>query len=385
MDSGFAAWIKQKIQSIIESRPQLITDQTQFRLIQEIKAYSGIYDGKIHSPFIRVADGSRIEYSQDQQMWILTAPSFKDAGIYKYWVRVTRNKWVEQCELTTEIQKRRIVLSSASKDKEYDGKPLSEEGVVISGDGVADNDVISAKATGVQTLVGKCPNSITYDFLSEEANNNYLVEKNEGFLSVIPGKEKANIVIKANSASFVYDGKEHSVNGLISDHYNIEGVNYKVSGLDSHAVLLHAGSVETVISGQCIVTDMDGNDVTGLFNVSVVPGTLCIKPRDVLLRSASATQEYNGHYLINANVEILKDGFCEGEQPIIAVSGKQRLVGESKNTFSFTFPEGVCLDDYSVVKEYGLLTIRDRVEKYHIDIHLKGAEFTYDGKTHSVS
>ena len=167
MNSGFAGWIKKKIQAIIESRPQLITDQKQFRLIREIKGYSGIYDGKTHSPFIRIAEGSRIEYSRDQKMWVLTAPSCKDAGIYKYWVRVTRNKWVEQCELTIEIQKRRIVLSSASKEKEYDGTPLSEEGVVISGDGIADSDVISAAATGAQTLVGTCSNLITYTFIPD--------------------------------------------------------------------------------------------------------------------------------------------------------------------------------------------------------------------------
>ena len=385
MDSGFAGWIRQKIQAIIESRPQLITNQTQFKLIRKIKGYYGVYDGKEHSPFIRTADGCRIEYSQDQKMWVLATPACKSAGIYKYWVRVTRNKWVEQCELTIEIRKRRIILSSASKEKEYDGKPLSEASVVIAGDGIADGDVVSARATGAQTIVGTCPNLITYSFSPEKVIDNYLVEKNEGILNVLPGKEKTNIVIKANSASFLYDGKEHCVSGFTSANYNIGGINYKVSGLDSHAVLLHTGTVQTTISGQCIITDKDGNDVTELFNVSIVPGTLCVKPRDVLLRSSSSTQEYNGHYLINANVEILKDGFCDGDQPIITVSGKQRLVGESKNVFSFSFPEGVCPDDYSVVKDYGLLTIRNRKEKYHIDIHLNGAEFTYDGKTHFVS
>ena len=49
MDSGIAGWIKQKIRSIIESRPQFITNQTQFRLIKEIKGYYGVYDGKEHS------------------------------------------------------------------------------------------------------------------------------------------------------------------------------------------------------------------------------------------------------------------------------------------------------------------------------------------------
>ena len=385
MYSGLAGWIKQKIQAIIESRPQLITDQAQFRLIQDIKGYSGIYDGKDHSPSILTADGCRIEYSQDQQMWVLTAPSCKNAGAYKYWVRVTRNKWVEQCELTIEIRKRRIVLSSDSKEKEYDGKPLFAEAVTITGDGIAENDDFSARATGVQKLVGTCPNPITYSFLSEKAIDNYLIEKNEGTLSVLPGKEKPGIIIKANSASFIYDGKEHSVIGFTTDSYNVKDVSYRVSGLDSRAVLLHAGTVQTTISGQYQITDMDGNDVTDLFAVTVIPGTLCIKPRKVLLRSASSDQEYNGHYLINANVDILKDGFCEGDQPVIAVSGKQRMVGESENTFSFTFPNGVCPDDYSVDKEYGLLTVRNREKKYHIDILLKGAEYTYDGKEHSVS
>ena len=110
MDSGIAGWIKQKIQSIIEGRPQFITDQTQFRLIKEIKGYYGVYDGNVHSPEIRTAEGCRIEFSQDQRMWVLTVPLCKNAGSYKYWVRVTRNRWVEQCELTIEIRKRQIVL-----------------------------------------------------------------------------------------------------------------------------------------------------------------------------------------------------------------------------------------------------------------------------------
>ena len=385
MDSGIAGWIKQKIQSIIESRPQFITDQTQFRLIKEIKGYYGVYDGKEHSPEIRTAEGCRIEFSQDQRMWVLSVPLCKDAGIYKYWVRVTRNRWVEQCELTIEIRKRQITLSSASKEKVYDGKPFSDENVVITGEGIVDNDTFSARATGVQILVGTCPNLITYSFSSKGADDNYLVEKNEGVLSVLPREDKFHVVIEANSARFVYDGKEHSVSGFRSDYYNVEGVNFKVSGLDAHAVLCHAGTVQTTISGQCLVTDMDGNDVTDQFSVSITPGTLCVKPREVLLRSASSTQEYNGHYLINTAVDVLKDGFCEGDQPIIAVSGKQRLVGESENSFSFSFPESVCPDDYSVDKEYGLLVVNDRAEKYHIDIHLKGAECIYDGETHYVS
>ena len=62
------------------------------------------------------------------------------------------------------VNKRKLTLTSASDEKVYDGTPLTNDKVTISGDGLAPNENIIFNVTGSQTLVGSSENTFTYEF-----------------------------------------------------------------------------------------------------------------------------------------------------------------------------------------------------------------------------
>ena len=302
----------------------------------------------------------------------------------------------EQCDVSEQfdihihpgtliIKKRDLVLKSYSDLKEYDGTPLTKSSIQILGTGLADGDTITGFVDGSQLVVGKSLNRISYYFHKNELENNYDVILEEGMLEVIDRKVKLLITLNANSAEYIYDGTVHSVEGFHENTVIINENEYLVTGIQAHASLLHTGIVDTEISGNAIITDSFGNDVSNQFDVFIIPGKLKIHPRRVTMASLSATKEYDGTALIASEIRVLGDGFAANETPSFDVRGKQRLVGICKNKFTYTFPNGVLDTDYRISVKYGNLKICDRSEKYHLDIHMKGGEYVYDAMEHIVS
>jgi len=64
---------------------------------------------------------------------------------------------------TLEIAKRQVTLTSADDSKVYDGNPLTNGEVTVSGDGFAAGEGASYDVTGSQTVVGTSDNTFEYD------------------------------------------------------------------------------------------------------------------------------------------------------------------------------------------------------------------------------
>ena len=86
-----------------------------------------------------------------------------------------------------EISRRNITFTSASQSRQYNGSPLTNSNVSISGDGFVGNDRAEFTVTGSITNVGSTPNSFTYRIIS--TGDNYNVTKVEGTLTItgVPG------------------------------------------------------------------------------------------------------------------------------------------------------------------------------------------------------
>lgn len=557
MESGFLLWIKRIGIRIKESKHLYITNPAEFRLLLETKGYHGKYDGKMHSIHIKVAEGCKVQYSINKDVWSIQVPEFVNVCDTECYVRVTRNNRIEEAVVSVKIMPRSLVLISESAEKEYDGLPLFRSDILIQGDGITLNDRIVCKGTGRRTVVGNTINKIEYSFEEPSIEKNYRIELQEGIISIsgrkikptlqvelkgelckydgeyhrysfkldemidhngieyhifgvsgeiaavdageyrpelsgkicvedqegqdvseqfdvtfIPGQlriRKRSVLLKSGSVEkeydglpltcndieisgdgliekdelcvsaignqtlvgsilneisyhfvnekvaknyyvnmipgtlkvverknkfcvylrgksdiFTYDGTIHSVEGFEDDGVIINGHRFSVSGITSSVSLLHAGTIDTKIDGEPIITDEEGNDVSEEFDVHIFSGTLRILSRKIKMVSGSARQSYNGCNLENVKVDIGGDGFCIGEEPLICVSGKQCIVGKCENIFSYTFPEYVHQEDYSISTEYGILEVLDRENKYEIDIHLKSADILYDGKEHSI-
>ena len=190
--------------------------------------------------------------------------------------------------------------------------------------------------------------------------------------------EKTVITLVAKSNTVTYSGEAQSVEGFgdVADGYTISGLTAKATGTN-------VVEYTTEIKGTAKVTKED-KDVTGKVVVNVVPGKLTISKRNVTLTSASDEKVYDGHALTNNKVTASVDGFAEGEGATYDVTGSQKDVGESKNTFSYTLNEGTNADNYNITKTEGTLKVTPVTDKVVVEIEGKTKTETYNGNTHEV-
>ena len=170
------------------------------------------------------------------------------------------------------VEKRPVTLTSASGSKEYDGEPLTNDDVIGGGRGWADGEGATYSFTGSQKIVGSSENA--FECIPNEGTNldNYQINKTYGTLTVTDRSEKYQITLTPNSASVTYDGTEKSVSGFETLEFVVDGSAYTVSGLTAGATGTDAGEYPVEVTGQAVVTDSDGNDVTRQFAVSTEAG-----------------------------------------------------------------------------------------------------------------
>ena len=87
-------------------------------------------------------------------------------------------------ETTYLITARKVTLTSGSASKEYDGKPLTKAGVVISEDGFVEDEVADVLAVGTITNVGSVDNTIKIIATDKFNENNYFIKYELGKLTV---------------------------------------------------------------------------------------------------------------------------------------------------------------------------------------------------------
>ncbi|MBQ3467163.1 MAG: hypothetical protein IJH21_02440, partial [Oscillospiraceae bacterium] len=302
----------------------------------------------------------------------------------------------EILEGSLQILPRELVLTSADAQKEYDGTALTtadlpDGGITVSGDGFADGEGFDVKAQGSQLLPGSSVNSISYKPQSGTKEENYRIRLEEGTLTVTDRVEPVRITITGNSDDVLYDGKEHSAEGLTGTEFKLNGISYTVEGLEAAVSGTDAGTYTGTISGTAKILDADGNDVTGQFTVTGTAGTLQIRRRSLILTSADAEKVYDGTPLTTADlpdggITVSGDGFVEGEGAQYSVTGTQMLAGNSANAFTYQLNEGTKAENYDIEVHMGLLRVTGRgdTERYEIMVTGQSADALYDGTTHSV-
>ncbi|MDO4848625.1 MAG: SHIRT domain-containing protein [Coriobacteriia bacterium] len=82
------------------------------------------------------------------------------------------------------VTKRSVVLTSASAEKTYNGKALTNNKVTVSGDGFVSGQGATYSVTGSQTEVGESKNTFTYTLNAGTDANNYDVKTVLGTLKV---------------------------------------------------------------------------------------------------------------------------------------------------------------------------------------------------------
>mgnify|MGYP002619962429 CR=1 FL=1 len=87
-------------------------------------------------------------------------------------------------EVTYQITKRNVTLTSADATKTYDGKALTNTSITVSGDGFVEGEGAEYKVTGTQTQVGNSANEFEYTLNENTLASNYDITKVVGTLTV---------------------------------------------------------------------------------------------------------------------------------------------------------------------------------------------------------
>lgn len=217
-----------------------------------------------------------------------------------------------------------------------------------------------------------------------------------GAIPRLPFMDDVTVTLSVTDVEAEYDGREHScsIEGQTSDGTVVangsDGKPYKVAGLlvETSATRPSESVDKVFATGNVIVTDEGGRDVTDSVEVKVDPGSLVISPRDLWLTSDSGTKPFDGTPLENGDHELAREeGFVRGEGASYEFSGSQTIPGTSTNRFDIIWDKGTDASCYEVHQEYGTLTVEPLSGDDRIDVTLSGSDSTckFDFEEHEYS
>lgn len=284
-------------------------------------------------------------------------------------------------ELT--ITKRNVVLTSAAASKSYDGTPLTNSEVTVTGDGFADGEGADYHVTGSQTVVGSSDNTFAepaYTLHDNTKAGNYNITTEEGILIVTANDSEVVVTIREHGDTVTYDGTAHTVSGydVISISNNLYHENdFTFVGDTAHQTVsgTNAGTYNMALSA----TDFK-NDNANFSRVTFViqDNTLEIGKKLLKLTSPSANKIYDGKALTATNLTI--DGLvaADADKLTYKVTGTQTEVGTSTNTFNFTLDPSV-INNYDVQTTMGELKVTPVTNEIVVKITGNKTNEKYDG------
>ena len=292
-----------------------------------------------------------------------------------------------QGEATVTINKRSVLLTSASASKIYDGTPLTNSNVTVTGSGFVDGEVTDIKAIGSVTNVADSPkpNTITFTPVEGKFNaDNYAIEQVEGELAITPVTTKVKVEIIGNHVSEKYDGTPKVAEGyVINIVEDTSGVYQKddIEVIGNDSAFAERTDAGTTFMGLKADAFANGNPNFTNITIVVTDGYVEVIPRSVTLTSESAAKVYDGTPLIRPDVTIGGDGFVNGEVSDVKAIGSALNVSDKdvRNEITFTQKTGYKAENYDIKYEPGTLRITPIVDEVTITITGHNDSFKYDG------
>lgn len=253
-----------------------------------------VYDGNPLSAFAAHATDKHgnelnVEYSIDGETWTFDPAeiSLTHFGSQKVLLRATGSNYAAGQYATSSenimINKRPVTLTSASANKVYDGKPLTNGAVTSTPLGVdvgfLDGEGVTCNVTGSQTNVGESANEFTYTFNEGTSKSDYLVTYEFGKLIVTQDNTEVVVTITEHSGAFEYDGTEKTVSGYDFSASNelYKNTDFEFTGNDSVSAT-NVGTYDMELKSE------DFKNTNGNFSkvtFVVVDGQLTITPKSV--------------------------------------------------------------------------------------------------------
>ena len=311
------------------------------------------YNGKSQKQKPEVKDGNTL-LTEGIDYTLMYSKDTTNAGTVTVTVEGKGN-YAGEAEVTYGIMKRQVILESASASKVYDGTPLTKPEVTVGGDGFVEGEVSGLKAIGTVTNVadGEVDNEIVWDWTEGFGEGNYDITKTEGKLSiepqsVDPDNPESYTGIKVGELSDLpYKGKDQFQGPMVTDAKG----NLLVK--DRDYTLAFDGDARNVTDAGVSVTVSGIGNYKGDFSRSYK-----ILPREVTVKSASASKVYDGTPLFSHDVVVTSAaGFVEDDVASMTAPNSITEVGSITNEIAIEWSNDVAAGNYVVSKEEGVLEV----------------------------
>lgn len=259
------------------------------------------------------------------------------------------------------IEKRTVTLTSGDGKKEYDGTPLTNKTVSVTGDGFVTGEGATYDVTGAITNVAENkPNNNTFTYTLSEGTTagNYVIEIMCGTLEITPVAAEVTVTIKGNTTDAIYDATEKTAEG-----YEVISISNELYTAKDFA-LTGKDKVTGIAAGKYDMGLAFKNISKNFSKVTFVveDGKLTIAKRDVTVTGESATKVYNGQTQEINGYTV--DNLVEGhEMTGVTYSAKGKDPGKYDGSFTgsqIVIKDAASTDvtaNYNVKPVIGVLTI----------------------------
>ena len=249
--------------------------------IEVTKPADSKYDGKVHENKPTVKDNKTDKTLVEGTDYTL---SYKGDTTNVGTVTVTITgigNYTGSHDVTYQITKRKVKLTSGSDSKTYDGTPLVKHDVAVSEDGFADGEGATYSYTGTQKDAGSSENTFNYALNEGTLASNYEITTANGTLTVEAVKAEVKVEITGHTDTVTYDGQVHSVSG-----YDVTKISNKLYS-DTAISFTGTAVVSRIVAGTSymgLTAAQFSNTSANFTNVTFVvhDGWLKIDPKSII-------------------------------------------------------------------------------------------------------
>jgi uncharacterized repeat protein (TIGR02543 family) len=249
--------------------------------IEVTKPADSKYDGKVHENKPTVKD-NKTDKSLVEGTDYTLAYKGDTTNVGAVTVTITGiGNYTGSHDVTYQITRRTVKLTSESDSKTYDGTPLVKHDVTVSEDGFADGEGATYSYTGTQTDAGSSENTFTYALKEGTLASNYAITTANGTLTVEAVKTEVKVEITGHTDTVTYDGQVHSVSG-----YDVTKISNKLYS-DTAISFTGTAVVSRIVAGTSymgLTAAQFSNTSANFTNVTFVvhDGWLKIDPKSII-------------------------------------------------------------------------------------------------------
>ena len=249
--------------------------------IEVTKPADSKYDGKVHENKPTVKD-NKTDKSLVEGTDYTLAYKGDTTNVGTVSVTITGiGNYTGSHDVTYQITRRTVKLTSGSDSKTYDGTPLVKHDVTVSEDGFADGEGATYSYTGTQTDAGSSENTFTYALKEGTLASNYEITTANGTLTVEAVKTEVKVEITGHTDTVTYDGQVHSVSG-----YDVTNISNKLYS-DTAISFTGTAVVSRMVAGTSymgLTAAQFSNTSANFTNVTFVvhDGWLKIDPKSII-------------------------------------------------------------------------------------------------------